>query len=225
MLKTWYEGHDEVYKRNREKGLPGWTTEQEITETRNHLKRFLHFSKVPKTGKVIEFGCGSGDTAIFLSQAGYETFGIDISETAIEWAREKANNAKAECHFTCANVIDLKDFSDETFSIAFDGLCLHCLIGNDRQKFLNNVYRVLKPDSFFMVRTMCGDPKSEKIKQSFDITSRTVINNGFSVRYLGLPQDIENEIKNAGFKIEYKEIIEAKTDTDQDELIIYAGKL
>jgi ubiquinone/menaquinone biosynthesis C-methylase UbiE len=44
---------------------------------------------VPKTGKCLELGCGTGDILICLNQKGYDCTGIDISSTALESARVK----------------------------------------------------------------------------------------------------------------------------------------
>lgn len=44
----------------------------------------------PPAGPVLDVGCGSGDLAISLAQAGLEAVGIDFVDSAIEQAREKA---------------------------------------------------------------------------------------------------------------------------------------
>lgn len=44
----------------------------------------------PPAGPVLDVGCGSGDLAITLAQAGLEVVGMDFVDTAIEQAREKA---------------------------------------------------------------------------------------------------------------------------------------
>lgn len=44
----------------------------------------------PPRGPVLDVGCGSGDLAISLAQAGLEVCGVDFAEAAIAHAREKA---------------------------------------------------------------------------------------------------------------------------------------
>ena len=40
--------------------------------------------------RAIDLGCGSGDNALFLAEAGFEVVGVDFSEAAVRQAREKA---------------------------------------------------------------------------------------------------------------------------------------
>jgi 2-polyprenyl-3-methyl-5-hydroxy-6-metoxy-1,4-benzoquinol methylase len=41
-------------------------------------------------GSLLDLGCGNGKLTIKFVQNGYETYGIDISPTAISWAEERA---------------------------------------------------------------------------------------------------------------------------------------
>ena len=47
-----------------------------------------------REGIVVDLGCGSGLLARYLIDAGYDVFGIDISEAMIEIARERAAEAE-----------------------------------------------------------------------------------------------------------------------------------
>jgi SAM-dependent methyltransferase len=48
------------------------------------------FAEHPPVGPVLDVGCGSGDLAISLAEAGLQVLGIDFVEAAIEHARAKA---------------------------------------------------------------------------------------------------------------------------------------
>ena len=41
-------------------------------------------------GKVLDIGCGTGENALYLAERGHEVWGIDFIATAIERARDKA---------------------------------------------------------------------------------------------------------------------------------------
>lgn len=223
-MKTWYEGHDSIYKANKEKGLPGWKDEKDTIESKEKISLFLNFNNIPKSGKLLELGCGSGDIAIWLSEKDYEVFGVDISDTAINWAKEKIDINNKKCNFFRHNLVTEDYFKNEYFDIIIDSLCLHCIIGEDRKILLSKVFNLLKQDGFFMVRTMCGEPINKQIKNTFDYKTRTTLFNDISTRYLGLPEDIENEIKEIGFKILFSEIEKSNNEEDQDIIIIYAQK-
>jgi hypothetical protein len=74
------------------------------------------------------------------------------------------------------------------------------------------------------VRTMCGEPGNEQIRKYFDYETRIIVNNGVNTRFIGLPEDIKNELLEAGFEILYSEIDIADIENNQGTLIIYLLK-
>ena len=55
-------------------------------------------------GRVLELGCGPGRNAIYMAQKGYKVDAIDISEHAIEWAKERANEVGVDINFLCTSL-------------------------------------------------------------------------------------------------------------------------
>jgi ubiquinone/menaquinone biosynthesis C-methylase UbiE len=209
VLKRDYAAHDELYKRLRAEGESGWSTEVHIQEK---IKEGLS-KHAPKSGRLLELGCGDGELSLRLAERGFEVYGVDISSTAIEWAKEKAGERNLPVDFSVGNVLDLKEYQDEFFDFVFDGSCSHCIIGEDRKSFLVSVYRVLKKGGFFHVRTICGDPWDEETLKTFDKESRCLMRAGdIAYRYTGLPHDILEEIKTAGFHIVEWETGKGSTD-------------
>lgn len=47
-----------------------------------------------KNGKILDIGCGDGDTLVSLKKLGWETYGLDINSRAVEIARERGIHAK-----------------------------------------------------------------------------------------------------------------------------------
>ena len=103
--------YDAEYRRLRAAGLQGWAGNQRernvarMAETLDRLERET-FPKPP--ARVLELGCGNGmSSSLWMARKGYEVHGIDISETAIAWAREQfAANAVAGS-FRQGNVCDM----------------------------------------------------------------------------------------------------------------------
>ncbi len=133
---------------------------------------------------MLEIGCGNGIIAMLLAGKGYEVHGIDISPTAVDWARERFAEAGLVGTFRQGNVCEMSMFNDASFDAVMDGQCLHCLIGDDRPACLKEVRRILSPNGVFVVSSMCGPPKSDEAKASFDAASRSLKKDGEAYRTL-----------------------------------------
>jgi ubiquinone/menaquinone biosynthesis C-methylase UbiE len=170
-----------------------------------------------KSGVLLELGCSAGNLSLLLAQKGFQAYGIDISPTAISWAKEKSREQDLDADFRVGNVLDLP-YPSNFFDGIIDALCFHCIIGEDRPIFLANVFRVLKPRGLFIVMTKCGNPKEPNYL--FDWTTRCSIVNGIATRYWGMPESILEEIRTAGFEVVNWKIYEY----DQDQLFVEALK-
>jgi SAM-dependent methyltransferase len=56
------------------------------------------------SGLVVELGCGSGIAAAAFADAGYDVFGVDVSEAMVEIARSRAPRAR----FVCTSLHDVE---------------------------------------------------------------------------------------------------------------------
>lgn len=106
--------------------------------------------------EVLEFGCGTGSTAIVHAPFVKHIRAIDISPRMLEIARGKAEAAEvANITFECAAI---DDFSapDESFDMIMGHSILHLL--EDQEAALAKVRRMLKPGGIFVSSTVClGD--------------------------------------------------------------------
>jgi ubiquinone/menaquinone biosynthesis C-methylase UbiE len=228
-MKTDYEGHEAVYQRLRQQPARfGWDDAEQLATNIASLETMVRWPHFPKLGRVLELGCGAGNVSIELAKRGFDVHGIDIAPTAIEWARQNTLQAETACTFSVGNVLDLIEFSDESFDIVIDGHCLHCIIEADRQRFFSNAHRVLRPGGSLLIRTMCNEvPKGLVQRGSFDTQTRcTVSAGGVATRYIGWSNDIVCEVIDAGFHVVQMMIESAdlKTEGDLDELLLLARK-
>jgi ubiquinone/menaquinone biosynthesis C-methylase UbiE len=224
MMKTNYPGHDSLYKKLRSEGAQGWATEQEVNIYLALLANALQANYAPKSGKLLELGCGDGVNLLWLAERGYEVSGIDIAPTAIAWAEEKLTQHNLIADVRVGDVVDLRGYLDNFFDVVLDGHCLHCIIGEDRKRFLTNAFRVLKPGGFFHVCTMCGEVTDNAFKEHFDPHSRCVFHGDFAVRYIGQVADIQEEVRSAGFQIRASYLEPRQDENDCDSLLISATK-
>ena len=212
MPKTDYLGHDRRYRALRDQGAPGWDTADDYREREVELQ-WAFDALQPFAGKrVLEIGCGAGNTAGWLVERGFEVTGIDISPTAIDWARDRAIPGT---RFVVGNVVE--EIAD-TYDLVIDSHCLHCIIGNDRARLLANVRHALAPGGRFFVSTMCGVITIPDLRACFDPLTRCQVVDGIAYRYIGDATAIIDELRHAGFETLRSSIRQRKGDDDQDNV-------
>jgi SAM-dependent methyltransferase len=113
------------------------------------LKNLVETEKI-KPCKVIELGCGAGNYLIYLSTKGFNPTGIDISPTAINIAKKSAVERGVQCNFIAADVLGDMTEINEQFDFAYDWHLLHHIYPENREKYINNVYRLLKPGGQYL---------------------------------------------------------------------------
>ena len=102
-------------------------------------------------GRVLDLCCGAGTNPVYLAKKGFDVTALDISDKAVEYAKERAHEAEVEVAFFVGDFIYLP-FKREQFDFAFDFGCFHHVQLTDRITFIKGVYRVLKPKgTYFLV--------------------------------------------------------------------------
>lgn len=139
-----YDEWDQIYRKYPLNTL-GW----ELGKPRPMLVEFIEKGLIKK-GKALDLCCGAGTNTVYLAEKGFEVTGIDISPTAVEIAKKKAEKANAKIDFNVQNFVDLP-FRDELFDFVFDMGCFHHVEPEDRQKFIRGVHRVLKDGGLYML--------------------------------------------------------------------------
>jgi len=93
--------------------------------------------------RILDFGCGEGDSSILLAQFGATVVGVDITEDAVQVARDLAiaKGLEDKIEFQVGNVEAL-DFEDESFDAIWCHGVLHHV---DMRIALTEMNRLLKP--------------------------------------------------------------------------------
>lgn len=102
---------------------------------------------------ILEFGSGAGDVSILLAKSGFDLTGVEISPTAVEWARSKSLDENLEIEFIASSVCDESLLMGRKFDMLIDGNCLHCLFDQDREKFYLNAQRLIKAGGYLFIST------------------------------------------------------------------------
>lgn len=91
---------------------------------------------------VLEIGCGTGINSSWLAQQGYQATAIDISPSAIELAKIRANERDIVVDFQVDNILNSK--LDQCYDFIFDRGCFHSLnLLEDQKKFVNAIEQKL----------------------------------------------------------------------------------
>jgi len=99
--------------------------------------------------RTIDLGCGAGNYAIYLAGLGFDVTGVDSSPSAIKIAGENATKRGVRCRFIVADLLgDLHEVTD-MFDFAFDWEFLHHIFPEDRETYIKNVYKILRPDAIY----------------------------------------------------------------------------
>lgn len=188
---------ERTYKKLQQENKEGWNTDKISQSMFNIVKNVLQRDSI-YSGTLLDLGCGDGKLTIQFAKKGLKVYGIDISSTAISWAADRSKSQSIDANFQVGNVLNLP-FSSEKFDVIIDSFCFHCIIGEDRKKFLAEAFRVLKSNGILIIMSKCGNPKDPNYP--FDPSTRCKIENGVPTRYWGLPENIVSEIKASGFSI------------------------
>jgi ubiquinone/menaquinone biosynthesis C-methylase UbiE len=217
MLRTDYAIHDASYVRKRKNpAFPGWN---DAESTQDNLSQLGKWVADRPAGKILELGCGAGDQALWFAERGFEAVGIDISSEAIDWAREKATKRGLKATFEIGNVLDLP-FEDASFDYILDGYCWHCIIGDDRAKFLAEAARVLHPGGIFTSITMVNDSRYRGGDMEYDRERHVQFINGIAVRYWTRTAEALEDLRTAGLDaVRYEE--RAADDVVQMEDLLF----
>jgi 2-polyprenyl-3-methyl-5-hydroxy-6-metoxy-1,4-benzoquinol methylase len=148
MSKQWYETFFENYgqKYDRENFTHGTVGECDFIEKEINFDKSL---------KILDVGCGTGRHAIELTKRGYHVTGIDLSESQLKRAKEKAKENNLVIDFQCQDARNLP------FNSEFDVAIMLCeggfsLMETDEMNFaiLKNVTKAIKPDAKFIFTTL-----------------------------------------------------------------------
>ena len=129
------EFFNSAYASSHEQGLNGFY------ERSRGVQRFAEaILRAPSSLQVLEYGCGTGGHAFQLAERGAFVTGIDISDVAVERARQQAGGSPG-LRFEVADAEALP-FDDGTFDLVCGTSILHHL---DLSKAIQEIRRVLKP--------------------------------------------------------------------------------
>lgn len=91
-------------------------------------------NRVSFTGPVLDAGCGTGEHALHLASLGLVALGVDVAETALAIAREKADDRGLEVEFALADALHLASLG-RAFNTVLDCGLFHTFDARERSRY------------------------------------------------------------------------------------------
>jgi SAM-dependent methyltransferase len=93
------------------------------------------------SGSVLDAGCGTGENALHVASLGLRVLGVDVAETALAIAREKARERGIDAEFVAADAFHL-DRLGRTFETVLDCGLFHSFDGEERPRYVASLASV-----------------------------------------------------------------------------------
>ncbi len=189
QLNKFWDKHAERYAKSPVADEGAYQKKLEIT--REYFKPEM---------EVLEFGCGTGSTAITHAPFVKHIQAIDVSSKMLEIAQGKADANNVKNITFKQSSIDEFNAPDQTFDAVLGLSILHLL--ENKEEVISKVHKMLKPGGVFVSSTVClGDTKLKLIKFVAPI--------GKFVGLLPLlkvftARELEDSLTHAGFKIDHQ---------------------
>ncbi len=84
---------------------------------------------------VLDAGCGTGENALHVASLGFSVLGVDVAETALAMAREKARERGIEVEFVMADAFHL-DHLGRRFKTVLDSGLFHTFDADERPGYV-----------------------------------------------------------------------------------------
>lgn len=211
--------HLRRYERIARGEAGGFSTEEQVETTLLHLAIALGLPESPRGGRLVELGCGDGCNLVAIGRRfpAFRLAGIDIVPLAVDLARRRAAGASVAVALGIGNVVELP-FPAAAFDVVVDGHCLHCLVPDDRRRYLAEAHRVLRPGGLMFIDTMT-DPPLRFGTGTYDAQTGCHVVDGVVVRtYLPAPRVLQ-EVEAAGFRV-LASYVESRHDDGESNGIV-----
>jgi ubiquinone/menaquinone biosynthesis C-methylase UbiE len=202
----------------RERLLRGGAGRLEYLRTRELLARYLP----PPPTRVLDVGGGAGVYALPLAREGYWVHLIDPVGLHVDQARE-ASTLQRDAPLASAEVGDARRLAwddDSVEAVLLLGPLYHLTSRDDRLQALREAYRIVRPGGVLaaaaisrfastydgLLRGFLEDPGFEEIVER-DVREGQHRNptgrpEWFTTAYLHLPEEVPDEVAEAGFEVE-----------------------
>jgi ubiquinone/menaquinone biosynthesis C-methylase UbiE len=166
-----------LYSNQKVETMP-WYNEQLDSDLEEELER----RKVSK-GRILDLGTGPATQAIQLAKRGLEVTGSDVSEAAINRAKDVYGhkNKNMEISFILDDILKSK-MEDKMFDYVFDRGCFHVLPIEKRPVYIREIKRILDDKGVLFLKCFSiKEPRQEGPYKFSENEIRQLFGNGFVI--------------------------------------------
>ncbi len=127
--------------------------------------------------KILDFGCGTGRHTIYLARLGFDVYGIDWSEKAIEIAKKELSENRLTANLKVWDMIDTPlPFNDSFFDGVIAVRVFHHTFSKKIRLITSEVRRITRKDGYIYVEVPSWRD-GEKIQNpdAIEVEPRTLI--------------------------------------------------
>jgi 2-polyprenyl-3-methyl-5-hydroxy-6-metoxy-1,4-benzoquinol methylase len=207
MASEYYHAeHQAAYARLAREGKSEWNDlfDDDGRTRRSHqafVESALSRFDVPSGARVLEYGCGTGQTACFLAAAGFRVHAVDLIPTAITMARQFAAERGLTIDFEVRDVC--KTTFEGSYTLVVDCFCLQSIVTtDDRSRLFAAVRSALDPHGYYLISTAMYEP--DRVYEddcSYDPITGIVLDNGIPHRRHLRPEALRAELEQHGFRV------------------------
>ena len=139
-----------------ESNLEKYADPQKYDELYNNYKEDLHFimeCAEKLTTPIIELACGTGRVTIPMAEHGFSMYGVDIHEGMLDLAKQKADLANVNIHFSKQDCTQLDLPIKASLIVMVGNSFQHFLTNESQSDLLNSVRSHLLPNGEFIFDT------------------------------------------------------------------------
>ena len=140
---------EELYKNTNSEYMP-WYLKALDHDLKNAIK-----SKTLSRGRFLDLGTGPATQAVELAKLGFTVTGSDLSESAIE----QAKTLGADINFVTDDFLESR-LPDKGFDYIFDRGCFHCIEPSQRNKYLQQIKRILEKRGILFLKCFSVEEKN-----------------------------------------------------------------
>ena len=146
-----------------------------------------------RPGRALDLGCGHGRNAVFLARQGFTVEGVDLSQTALDWASQRAAEAGVAVTLARRNVFDLA-LDAGSYDLVYDSGCFHHIAPHRRESYVDLVVGALEPGGWFGLT--CFRPEGGSGYSDEEVYQRRSMGGG-----LGYSEERLREIWSRGLEV------------------------